>query len=322
MRVFVQVPCLNEEDTIGRVLDSIPRQIDGVDEVHILVIDDGCTDRTVEIATARGVTHFVHHVGNKGLAESFSDGVDYALSHGADIVVNTDGDNQYPQDRIPDLIAPILAGRAEIVIGDRQTHTIEHFSWTKKRLQRIGSRVVNLAAGTDIPDAASGFRAYSRSALLKLNVVTQFSYCMETIVQAGHKRLLLASIPITTNPKTRESRLFSSTRKHVAESARAIVRSYLMFRPLSVFIPLGLVLLVASLIPYVRYLVLLTLAMPGDHIQSLILGTAFLVGSLLSFALGLIADLMRINRVLLEQQLTRMKVSRYESAARSVGGPS
>ena len=195
MRVFVQIPCLNEEETLPLVINSIPKEIPGVDELHILVIDDGSTDRTVEVARSLGVEHFVIHARNMGLARSFSDGVDYALSHGADIVVNTDGDNQYPQDRIPDLLAPIIAGEADIAIADRQTATIKHFSPFKKTMQRFGSSVVNKAAGTKLPDAASGFRAYSRNALFRLNVVTQFSYCMETIIQAGNKRLRIASVP-------------------------------------------------------------------------------------------------------------------------------
>ena len=307
VKVFVQIPCLNEELTLPMVLESIPKQIDGVDELHILVIDDGSTDRTIEVAKAHGVTHFVRHAGNRGLARSFSDGVSYALAQGADIVVNTDGDNQYPQDQIPALLAPVMNGSADIAIGDRQTATIAHFSPFKRLLQRFGSRVVNVAAGTDVPDAASGFRAYSRESLLRLNVVTEFSYCMETIIQAGHKRMRLASVPIETNAKTRESRLFSSIWQHVGESARAIIRSYLMFRPLAFFLPLGTLLTVASLIPFVRYLILWATGTSGDHIQSLILGSALLVGGLLAFALGLLADLMRINRILLEDSMERTK---------------
>jgi glycosyltransferase involved in cell wall biosynthesis len=312
VKVFVQIPCLNEETTLPTVLETIPRQIDGVDELHILVIDDGSTDRTIAVAREHGVVHFVRHSGNRGLARSFSDGVNYALANGADILVNTDGDNQYPQARIPDLIAPVMAGAADIVIGDRQTSTIRHFSPLKRLLQRIGSRVVNIAAGTDVPDAASGFRAYSREALMKLNVVTDFSYCMETIIQAGHKRLRIESVPVETNAKTRESRLFSSMWQHVGESGRAIIRSYLMFRPLAFFLPLGAVLSVLSLVPFVRYLILWLGNTTGDHIQSLILGAALLVGGLLSFALGLLADLMRIQRILIEDSLERSKRLQYD----------
>lgn len=315
MKVFVQIPCLNEEATLPDVLASIPREIDGVDELVILVIDDGSSDRTVEVARELGVTHFVRHTRNMGLARSFADGVNYALANGADIVVNTDGDNQYPSDRIPALIAPIQQGDADIVVGDRQTSKIAHFSPLKRLLQRLGSWVVNRAAGTDIPDAASGFRAYSRESLMRLNIVTTFSYCMETIIQAGHKRLKLASVPITTNPKTRESRLFTSMWQHVGESGRAIVRSYLMFRPLAFLVPLGVLLTIASLVPFVRYLVLWLSDTAGDHIQSLILGAALLVGGLLTFALGLLADLLRINRILLEDSLERAKRMQFGSTA-------
>ncbi len=314
VKVFVQIPCLNEENTLPAVLSTIPRSIDGVDEIVILVIDDGSSDRTVEVARELGVTHFVHHVRNMGLARSFRDGVHYALAHGADIVVNTDGDNQYPQDRIADLVAPIVAGEADIVIGDRQTHTIAHFSWAKKQLQRIGSQVVNIAAETKLPDAASGFRAYSKESLIRLNVVTQFSYCMETIIQAGNKRLKIASVAIDTNPKTRESRLFKSTPQHVVKSAEAILRSYIMFKPFSFFAWIGLVMFIGAVIPFARYLLLIAFAgeNAGQHIQSLILGVALLIGALLSFSLGVLADLLRTNRILIEETLERIKEIQYD----------
>ncbi|MCU1535328.1 MAG: glycosyl transferase family 2 [Glaciihabitans sp.] len=314
MKVFIQVPCLNEEATLPLVLESIPKSIEGVDELEILIIDDGSTDRTLEVAREHGVTHFVHHTRNMGLARSFRDGVHYALAHGADIVVNTDGDNQYPQDRIPDLLAPLLAGEADIAIGDRQTHKIAHFSWAKKQLQKLGSQVVNIAADTKLPDAASGFRAYSKESLIRLNVVTQFSYCMETIIQAGNKRLKIASVAVDTNAKTRESRLFRNTPQHVVKSAEAILRSYIMFKPFGFFAIIGLIMLVGALIPFVRYAVFLVITPsqpPGSHVQSLVLGVAFLVGSLLSFALGVLADLQRTNRILIEENLERTKELQY-----------
>lgn len=313
MKVFIQVPCLNEEQTLPLVLQSIPKKIEGVDELEILIIDDGSTDRTVEVAREHGVTHFVRHTRNQGLARSFRDGIHYALAHGADIVVNTDGDNQYPQDRIPDLIAPVLSGEADIAIGDRQTHKIAHFSPLKKLLQRFGSWVVNVAADTKLPDAASGFRAYSKESLLRLNIVTQFSYCMETIIQAGNKRLRIASVPVDTNPKTRESRLFSNIFEHMLKSAQAILRSYIMFKPFVFFAVIGVIMLILALIPFVRYLILIWFFTEnaGAHLQSLILGVAFLVGSLLSFALGVLADLQRTNRVLMEEQLERTKEMQY-----------
>lgn len=316
MKVFVQIPCLNEEETLPSVLASIPREIEGVDELEILVIDDGSTDRTVEVARRLGVTHIVRHSRNMGLARSFRDGVDYALAQGADIVVNTDGDNQYPQDRIPDLVRPVIEGAADIVIADRQTATIAHFSPFKKLMQRVGSSVVNRAADTRLPDAASGFRAYSRAALYRLNIVTEFSYCMETIIQAGHKRLRIVSVPVTTNAKTRESRLFTNMFQHMIKSGSAIVRSYLMFKPYMIFATLAVVFGLAALIPMVRFLVLWIVNGSNDgHIQSLIFAAIMAVAALLSVALGVLSDLQRTNRVLLEDQLERIKQIQYGDRA-------
>jgi glycosyltransferase involved in cell wall biosynthesis len=312
MKVFIQVPCLNEEETLPAVLKSIPTQIDGVDEIEILIIDDGSSDRTIDVARELGVTHFVQHTRNMGLARSFRDGVHYALVHGADIVVNTDGDNQYPQDRIGDLVKPILVGEADIVIADRQTQTIAHFSFFKKLMQRYGSRVVNRAASTALPDAASGFRAYSRASLLRLNVLTQFSYCMETIIQAGNKRLQIVSVPVVTNAKTRESRLFKNTAHHMVKSATAIMRSYLMFKPYVIFATLSVLFGILAAIPFGRFLV--TWFARGDtagNVQSLIFGSIMSVAALLSLALGVISDLLRTNRLLLEEQLERIKEMQY-----------
>lgn len=309
MKVFVQIPCLNEEKTLPLVLSSIPKKIPGVEKVEILVIDDGSTDKTVEVAKKLGVKHFVHHAQRRGLARSFQDGVEYALGHGADIVVNTDGDNQYPQERIADLVQPILRGEAEIVIADRQTDKIKHFSPLKKSLQKFGSRVVNMAAGTKIPDAASGFRAYSKKALLEINVVTDFSYCMETIVHAGRKRIPLASIPVTTNPKTRESRLFNNMWQHVGRSGAAIVRSYSMHQPFKVFSTVATIMLILGLLPFLRYLwvFIFDAAALGQHLQSLILGAVLIILGVLFFAVGLLADLVKINRKLLEDALAKLK---------------
>ena len=311
MKLFVQIPCLNEEETLSAVLTSIPKKIDGISSIDILIIDDGSSDNTINIAKKHGVTHFVKHRRNMGLARSFHDGIDYALAHGADIVVNTDGDNQYPQAMIGELVQPIINGEAEIVIGDRQTQTIEHFSPFKKRMQRFGSWVVNKAAGTDLPDAASGFRAYSRQSLYRLNVVTQFSYCMETIIQAGNKRLAITSIPITTNAKTRESRLFKNIWQHMAKSGQAIIRSFIMFKPHVIFTTLGSILLLLAVIPFARFFYFWLEGDSQGHIQSLIFGSAMFTGALFSFALLVIADLQKSNRILLEDQLERTKKIQY-----------
>lgn len=311
MKLVVQIPCLNEEETLPSVLATIPTEIPGVDEIVVLVIDDGCTDRTVEVAREHGVTEFVHHRRNQGLGRSFHDGVVRALELGADIVVNTDGDNQYPQDRISDLVQPVVRGEADIVIADRQVHLVEHFSAAKKRLQRLGSAVVNRAAGTTLPDAASGFRAYSRESLMLLNTITRFSYCMETIIQAGNKNLKIESIPVLTNAKTRESRLFKSTPEHVLKSAAAIIRSFMMYKPYVIFAWLTLFFAVLGVIPFVRYAVLTIQDSAGGHLQSLLVGSLLLIVAFMSGMLGVIADLIRTNRVLIEDNLEHTKKARF-----------
>jgi glycosyltransferase involved in cell wall biosynthesis len=319
MKLVVQIPCLNEEETLPLVLQSIPRRIRGVDEIVVLVIDDGSTDRTVEVARQHGVTHFVRHACRQGLARSFQDGVNYALSIGADVVVNTDGDNQYPQERIDDLVQPVVAGAADIVIADRQVHLVEHFSRTKIKLQQLGSRVVNKAAGTALPDAASGFRAYSRESLMRLNTVTRFSYCMETIIQAGNKNLKIDSVPVVTNAKTRESRLFKSTRQHVFRSAAAIVRAFIMYKPYLIFGWSAVFFALLGISPFVRYAALSADGRPGGgHVQSLLVGSVLLVFSFLCLLLGVVSDLIRTNRILLENTLEHTKRARFAGAGGSV----
>ncbi len=316
-KLVIQIPCLNEEATLPAVFADMPGDIPGVDEIEYLVIDDGCTDATVEVARRLGVRHFVHHTRTMGLGQSFQDGAMKALEMGADILVNTDGDNQYPSDRIADLVAPIVHGMADIVVADRQTHKIDHFSPMKKKLQKIGSRVVNIAASTELPDAASGFRAYSRESLIKLNLVTKFSYCMETIIQAGNKRLQIVSVPVDTNPKTRESRLFRSTREHVMKSGVTILRAYIMYRPLMFFASLGALLFLLGLVPFVRFLVLTAMGEGlgvARHIQSLLVGGVLILSALITFSLGVIADLIRINRALIEDGLVQQKRQRFAPA--------
>ncbi len=312
MKVIVQIPCLNEEKTLALVLESIPRKIPGVDSVEVLVIDDGSADQTVAVAEKHGVKHFVLHKSRRGLARSFHDGTLKALELGADIVVNTDGDNQYPQARIADLVQPIIRGEAEIVIGDRQVQDIAHFSPGKKLFQKLGTHVLNAAAGTNVPDAPSGFRAYSKEALMQLNVVTRFSYAMETIIQAGNKQLAIASIPITTNPKTRESRLFKSHTEHVIKSGISIARAFTMYKPYAIFVTLGVALLAFGLLPFGRFLYFAVFENGSGHVQSLIIGSVLLIASFISFTLGVIADLIRINRSLIEDSLEQIKRSRFE----------
>ena len=314
MRLVVQIPCLNEEETLPLVLQSIPKQIPGIDDIIVLVIDDGSSDRTVEVARSMGVNHFVRHARNQGLGRSFHDGVQRALELGADIVVNTDGDNQYPQERIADLVQPIISGQADIVIADRQVHLVEHFSKGKVLLQKLGSNIVNRAAGTDLPDAASGFRAYSRDSLMVLNTITRFSYCMETIIQAGNKKLKCVSIPVVTNAKTRESRLFRSTRQHVMKSAGAIIRAYIMYKPYVIFTALAVFFGLLGLIPYVRFAILQFQDNPGSHLQSLLLGAVLLIMAFLSVIIGIVSDLIRTNRTLIEDTLEHTKKMRFGKA--------
>jgi hypothetical protein len=231
---------------------------------------------------------------------------------GADVIVNTDGDNQYPQERIADLVQPVIKGEADMVIADRQTSKIQHFSPGKKFMQRFGTKILNLAAGTNVPDAPSGFRAYSRDAAMQLNVVTRFSYAMETIIQAGHKNMSIVSLPITTNPKTRESRLFKSSWEHVRKSGTAIIRAFIMYRPYVIFLSLGAILFVAALVPFGRYAYYLVIDESGGHLQSLVLGAVLMVGSFISIALGVIADLTRINRTLIEDGLEQLRRNRFD----------
>lgn len=315
MKLVIMIPCLNEAATLPLVMVTIPKKIPGIDSIDVLVIDDGSTDKTVAVARQLGVKHFVRHVRNRGLALSLRDGVRGALELGADILVLTDGDNQYPQERIPDLIKPILEGRADTVIADRQVHTIEHFSPIKKFLQKFGTKVLNIAAGTDLPDATSGFRAYSKEAAIKLNLVGKFNFAMETTMQTSHKRLAIETITIETNPKTRESRLFKSNWEQVRKSAIALFNAYTMYKPFTVFLTLGIALLVGGLIPFAHYafLVITTKSPFGaHHLQSLIIGTVLLNASFISITLGIIANLIRINRSLMEDMLEEQRRARYQ----------
>lgn len=311
MKVVVQIPCFNEEQTLPLVLKSIPKKIRGVDSIEVLIIDDGSTDNTIAVAKKYGVKHIIGHT-HKGLARSFQAGLLQALELGADIIVNTDGDNQYPQEKIGDLVQPILDRKADIVIADRQVQSIEHFSAGKKLFQRLGTKILNLAAGTSVPDAPSGFRAYSRDAAMQLNVVTRFSYAMETIIQAGNKNLVIASLPIVTNPKTRDSRLFKSHFEHVLKSGSAIIRAFVMYRPVGLFVSVGTIMLVLGLIPFGRFLYFAIFDSSQGHIQSLVIGSVLLIAAFISYALGVIADLIRINRILIENGLEQSRRARFD----------
>jgi len=313
MKVIVQIPCFNEESTLPQTLADVPRHLEGIDRVEILVIDDGSTDATSEVARRHGADHVVRHARNQGLGRAFRTGLDTCLRLGADIIVNTDADNQYAGSAIPDLIRPILEGSAEIVVGDRRTDEIAHFSASKKRLQKLGSFVVRELSGTTVPDTVSGFRALSRSAALKLNIVSSFSYTIEMLIQAGKERMAVTSVPVTVNPQTRESRLFRSVPQFLLQSLAALVRTYTMYKPLRVFTFLGSALVLAGLLPVARFLFFFLQGQGGGHVQSLVLGGVLLVFGFVSLLIGVVADLISFNRALLETVLE--KVRRLEAAA-------
>ena len=320
MRLIVQIPCYNEEETLPATLADIPRQIPGVDSVEILIIDDGSRDRTIEVARAAGVEHIVVNKQNMGLARTFRRGIDYALNAGADIIVNTDGDNQYCGGDIPKLIAPILAGTHDVVIGDRQTSTIAHFSGQKKYLQKLGSFMVKRFSKVDVPDAVSGFRAISRDAALQLNIISNFSYTIEMLIQVGRKRMAVTSVPIGTNGKTRESRLFKNIGQFIERSVTTLLRMYAMFQPLQVFMLFGMLFTVIGAVPLLRFLYFFMIGEGEGKIQSVAIGGAFLIIGVITFLLGILADLIGHNRQLLE--LTLEKVRRMElDRSASLPGP-
>src|SRR5689334_17654671 len=272
MKLIIQIPCLNEEETLPGTLADLPREVDGFDSVEWLVIDDGSTDRTVEVARANGVDHIVKLTNNKGLANGFQAGLDAALKLGADVIVNTDADNQYDASFIPDLVAPVLAGNADMVVGDRQVMEIEHFSPLKKTLQRLGSWVVRQASETTVPDTTSGFRAYNREAAMQMAVVSKFTYTLETIIQAGKLLVATDHVPIRTNPKTRESRLFPSMWSYVRRNSVSILRIYSQYEPLRVFMTLAAIVGLAALIVWTRFAIAYIGGDGKGHVQSLILG--------------------------------------------------
>ena len=313
MKLIVQIPCYNEEKTLPQTVKDIPRDIAGIDDVEILIIDDGSTDRTVEVAKSIGVEHIVCNRQNKGLAFSFMTGLDACLKAGADIIVNTDGDNQYQGSSIPDLIAPILAKEADIVVGDRKTENIQHFSPVKKFLQKLGSWVVRRISGTTIPDAVSGFRAFSREAALRTNIVSTYSYTVETIIQAGNKKLTIVSVPVRTNTVTRESRLVKSIPRFIINQLNTMIRMYTMFKPLKAFFVIGCLCVIVGLIPSIRFLYFYLNGAGGGHIQSLILAAVMFFVGFQVLVLGLIGDVISFNRKLLEETLLRVKKIELEN---------
>jgi glycosyltransferase involved in cell wall biosynthesis len=329
MKLIIQIPCLNEEKTLPETIADLPREVPGIDAVELLVIDDGSTDRTVEVARECGVDHIVRLTNNKGLAAGFQAGLDACLKLGADVVVNTDADNQYQGADVAKLVAPIVAGEADMVVGDRRVSQIDHFSGSKKGLQRVGSWVVRRLSGTDVTDATSGFRSYNREAALQLLVVDNFTYTLESLIQAGKMRVAVDEVAIETNPKTRESRLFATTGAYVRRNAPAILRIYARYEPLRVFAWAGAALLLGAFAAWMPFL--LDWILNGDsdgHIQSLILGAVLFISAVQLFALGVIGDLLAGQRVMTQRVFERVRrvelelgvePSHYEPGARPVG---
>jgi glycosyltransferase involved in cell wall biosynthesis len=307
MKLIVQIPCLNEEGTLAAVIRDIPRHIPGIDEVQVLVVDDGSTDRTVAVAHEAGADHVVSRPRTEGLAKAFSLGIATCLDLGADIIVNTDGDHQYRGEDIPRLIGPILEGRADIAIGNRQVARVEHFSPLKRRLQVLGSRVVSRLAHVSLPDVTSGFRAYSRDAALRMNVFSSFSYTLETIFLAGSQRIPVAHVPIAVNRPLRPSRLFRSIRGYLKKATGTILRIYTLYEPLKTFFYVGALLGGAGMLGVARFLYFYAIGQGGGHVQSLVLSGVLLTIAFQVWMLGILADLISINRRLNEEILYRVR---------------
>jgi glycosyltransferase involved in cell wall biosynthesis len=307
MKLIIQIPCFNEAEQLPQTLADLPREVAGFDRVEWLVIDDGSTDETIAAARAGGVDHLVRLTNNKGLAAAFQAGIDTALKLGADVIVNTDADNQYYGPDVAKLVAPIVAGHADMVVGDREVVDLDHFSPLKKTLQRLGSWVVRRASSTSVPDTTSGFRAYNREAAIGILVVSKFTYTLETIIQAGKLLVAIDHVPIRTNAKTRESRLFPSMGAYVRRNALSIFRIYAQYEPLRIFWSLALLMGVASIAVWIRFLVAYIDGNGKGHVQSLILGAVLFIAAVVLWALGVIGDLLAAQRVMTQRTFERMR---------------
>jgi len=313
MKLIIQIPCYNEEDTLSVTYRDLPKVIDNVDEIETLIINDGSTDNTVQVARQIGIDHIVSFNRNKGLARVFNAGIDRCLELGADIIVNTDADNQYCGQDITKLVKPIVEGTADVVVGDRQTDTISHFSWTKKKLQKTGSFVIRRLSNTEVTDTVSGFRAFSRDAAARVNTLTEFSYTVESLIQLGNEKLKVIAVPVRTNGELRKSRLFKSIPSFVSHQLATILRVYATYRALKVFTIIGLIVILPGLFGFGRFLYFYFTVGGEGHIQSLIFSTVLINVGFLVFMFGIIADLISSNRKLIERTLYKIKKMEAEA---------
>jgi glycosyltransferase involved in cell wall biosynthesis len=316
MKLIIQIPCYNEEKTLPATVADLPKQINGIETIEYLIINDGSKDRTIEAARKAGVHHIVSFKSNRGLARTFESGIDACLRLGADIIVNTDADNQYNGADIEQLVIPILQGMAEIVIGERPIDEIKHFSPVKKRMQRFGSFVVRAVSGTKVPDAPSGFRAFTREAAMRLNVINAYTYTLETIIQAGHSRTPMTSVPIRTNTETRKSRLIKSISSYIRRSMVVIVRSFMMYRPLKFFSILGGVVATAGFAVVVRWLIISSFGRTGGNLQSLVLAAMLIMIGVQFIIAGMQADIIAANRKILEDVQYRVRKLDYDKTTK------
>ncbi len=307
MKLIIQIPCYNEEKSLPLTYADLPKYIEGIDVIETLIVNDGSTDTTLEVARRIGIDHIINFIQNRGLAMAFSAGIEKCLELGADIIVNTDADNQYCGSDIIKLVKPIINSEADVVIGNRETNKIAHFSWVKKRLQQSGSSLVRRLSNTDVPDTISGFRAFSKEAALRINIITEFSYTIENLIQLGHQKLKIVSIPVKTNEKLRESRLFRNIPSFLINQLSTIVRVYTKYKVLKLFTIIGLILILPGLIGFIRFLYFFFTSRGDGHVQSLIFSTTFILIGFLILMFGIISDLISNNRKLIEEALYKIK---------------